>query len=274
MKVAICYFGKIGAPEGDEVLGVNTPDSIEHLENCYNSVKKYIINNNKNCEFDIFIHSWSYKYNAEIVNILKPNEYKIEPQISFMQNALTHLQKHKKYKSFVDMIKFKIKFIISKSYKDEYYSYLINNLQKLYSRWYSTLQVNILKNKYEENNNFKYDLVILNRFDNFFYNYLDLNKIDNSKIYSSKWDCGRNIFLQKQNFDNKHTQDYWYISSSENINIFSQLFNFLEDYSPCNHRSSFQHMKRFFGLSKLDYILELRKDYEIYRLAKKYKYYE
>ncbi len=263
MKVAICYYGNIGSN-----VGKNNEDSIEHVEDCYKSIEKYIINNNKNYDFDIFLHSWSQNYKKELISLFNPVDYKIESQIPFLINALEHVNKHRKFKSFLEMIKFKIKFIFSRKYKEKYYSYLISVLPKIYSRWYSTLQVNLLKRKYEQANNFEYDLVIINRFDNFLLNYLDLTEIDPAKIYSSKWDCGKNIFFKKRYYDNKHTQDYWYISSSKIINIFSELFNFLKDYSPCSHRASFQHIKKYLGLGKMAYILELKKDYELFRRIK------
>ena len=263
MKVAICYYGTVGSN-----IGKFKPDSINHVQECYKSIKKYIINNNENFDFDIFIHSWSKNYENEIIKLFNPVDYKIESQISFLKNSLEHLDKYKNFKSFFEMIKYRIKFMISSSCKEKYYSHLISILPHIYSRWYSTLEVNLLKRKYEQANNFEYDLVMINRFDNYLYSYLDLKDIDPSKIYSSKWDCGRNIFFKKKYFDNKHTQDYWYISSSKKINILSELFKHLKDYSPCSHRASFQHINKYIGKRQMAYILEIKKDYELYRRVK------
>ena len=51
------------------------------------------------------------------------------------------------------------------------------------SRWYSTEMVSNLKKEYEEENNFKYDWVMVYRLDHIFLTPLNFSKFDNEFIY-------------------------------------------------------------------------------------------
>ena len=66
--------------------------------------------------------------------------------------------------------------------------------------------------------------------------------------------------------DNFHLQDYWFLANSRNIDTFSKLFYFLDDYyAICPHRSSYQHAKRFLGENLISYYKRIPYDCELYR---------
>ena len=87
--------------------------------------KKHIFDVNDNV--DVFIHSWSTEFREEILNLYKPKKHIIEEQIDFNQNDI--------------------------------------RLNSIKSRWYSTKEVIKLKNKYEKENDFEYDFVMIYTFD-------------------------------------------------------------------------------------------------------------
>jgi len=107
------------------------------------------------------------------------------------------------------------------------------------SQLYSKLNVCNLKKQYEDENNIKYDIVLLTRFD-FSFNYLNINNIinlDMSRIYfpgeksrhkhpgggGGCLSCDNNKF----HFGCSHTNDIcdlWTISSTDNIDLVGKLY--------------------------------------------------
>jgi len=95
-----------------------------------------------------------------------------------------------------------------------------NNIE---SRWYSTKQVIELKKEYEEENNFEYDVVMWSRFDVGFFK--DLNFGD-FKDFNS-------MYIAKSNPPNLNQPtilDYWYFSSSKNMDIINNFYNHWKEY--------------------------------------------
>lgn len=105
-----------------------------------------------------------------------------------------------------------------------------------YSMFYSIRESNKLKYKWESDNRIKYDLVIRCRFDIEFIKFdIDLNNIDSKKIYT----------YSQNGFPN----DQFAISSSENMDYYSSLYDNLELY----HNEGF---KGFIGERLLKYHLD------------------
>ena len=53
------------------------------------------------------------------------------------------------------------------------------------------------------------------------------------------------------------------------MDVFSTIYEKLENYHNCSHRASYQHAKKMFGQENLRYIMKLVDDYELYRRVKK-----
>lgn len=132
---------------------------------------------------DIFIHSWKSKYENDV-----KKEYKITKGV--FEN-----QKFKKESN-------KEKFI------------------KL-SMYYSIKTSIGLKNEYEIKNNFKYDCVILTRFDvGSRARFIKFNINDDMNF----------LYFSTERWKGKGMCDHWVYSNSNNINIFSELLNNLDNY--------------------------------------------
>jgi len=99
----------------------------------------------------------------------------------------------------------------------------------VYSMFYSINSSNNLKKKFEKENNFKYDLVIRTRFDIVINNFnLNLKELDLNYYY-----LGGEIHRGGQiNVPN----DQFCISSSDNMDYYSSLYNNLENYINEGHR--------------------------------------
>jgi len=176
---------------------------------------------------DVFIHSWTVDLKDELVQLYKPRKYIFEQQIMFDKAA---------------------------TYK-----------HSIYSRWYSLKKVVELKQKYELENNFKYDCVMITRFDLGFYRDVNFNEFDMNYFYAPTWEesiCWR-----------EGIEDLWFFSNSEFIDKFSTLYDYLDQYflinpNPSNHWLAKHHLEKLELFKKTKYIFRNPKDFIL--LRKKY----
>ena len=213
MSIAICFYGlHSGKNDKNEIIEYNL---------ALNSIKKNIINFNKDKKFDIFFHTWNNNdnnnnnndNNNELINNYKPCKYKIDNSIFFDIDI--------KWNSIM-------------------------------SRWYSHSEVLKLKKIYEIENNIKYEYVLIVRFDCIFLLNINFN-FNNKNIYVSTWDDA-SIKAQETGL-----LDYWFILNSEDADIYSHIYNDLINYKikykdnmKSNHTIAKQHLIE----KKIDYKLK------------------
>ena len=183
---------------------------------------KHIFEPNKEHDIDVFIHSWSTDFKDELVDIYKPKKYIIENQIDFNQPSL--------------------------------------RLNSIASRWYSTAMSVQLKKVYEEENNFKYDIVMLYRFDHIFQTDLKFSKFEPEYFYTShRDDCTEN--LCKCDIECRY-YDAWFFSNSHYMDSFSELYNSWEEYNIKNPHAECVHHLYTLGLKdKIRHILSEKIDH-------------
>lgn len=243
MKTFIALYGVAGSLNksgiGDGVK--------EILEVSGGSYKKNIIDQNEGC--DVFIHSWSKPYEQEITKVFNPTRHLIEEQEIF------------------DI--------------PEYVGGDYQRKQNHYSRWRSSAKVLELKRKYELENNFQYDMGILLRMDLLFQIPLRFEEFDPQKTILQHW-CrvfsngqpvsNKEFYLWQEHLPNLSVRhvgypynnpededallDFYAISSSKNLDILSDLFYTINEYtkegqakrnengSICNHRLLTFHLKQ------------------------------
>ena len=177
--------------------------------------KKNIIDVNDNV--DVFFHTWSVDFEEMLVELYKPKGYVAEKQILFNPDSI--------------------------------------GKNSIPSRWYSTNTAINLKKDYEEKNNFKYDWVMIYRFDHIFLNKLKFNDLDNEYIYFRHTNGMRapaNFSHGKEENENCkcygkrgghgiRLQDVFTIANSENMDKFGSLYeyhqsnetNFLDPHDEC-----------------------------------------
>jgi len=161
---------------------------------------KRIIEPNDNV--DVFFHTWSVDYENMLVDLYKPKGHIAEKQIIFNPDK------------------------ISKN--------------SVPSRWWSNAMVMQLKSKYEEENGFKYDWVMLYRFDHIFLVDLNFSEFDNQYIYfrhtnglraPADFSHGYPGREECRCYDKKgqhgiRLQDVFTFSSSENMDKFASLYDY------------------------------------------------
>jgi hypothetical protein len=264
LKIAVCFYGHLGGNIFKNQIGGVIP-----ISESFKSLNEKIIKSNKECEFDFFVHSWSVEQEKEILQSINPVEYKIEPQINFDKEANSNYRIYFDFKDFRSTVSL----FLRKIFLRKNYDKIINKRKKtrfgVYSRRYSSREAIKLKHLYETKNNFKYDYVFLTRFDVFWHKTLRFKDLKNNYFYSSNWNVPTFFGLINKNFDNRNFQDYWFVSNSKMMDVFSTIYEKLENYYFCSHRASYQHAKKMFGQENLRYIMKLVDDYELYRRVKK-----
>jgi len=202
-KNALCFYGISS--------GINDKnEKIMHIDECFESIKKYIINNSY---YDIFFHTWNNINNPNLeeylIQLYNPKNYIIDNQIQF-------INKNKETKHI------------------EHY-----NASK--SRWYSSKKVIELKEQYEYINNFNYNITFVCRFDCFFFNHYNLHELKlNNSLYLSNWTINEPY---KETM--KCYMDLFMFGNYEILNKFKNLYDFIDDYlielNSCSAHSFIYH---------------------------------
>ncbi len=184
MKIALCLSGLSS--------GTNNKNNNVNYKIGYEYFKKNIIDENN--EVDIFIHTWNNNDINDILLLYNPKKYIIDNTIMFFNNY----KKYKKECSEEEIVNFNYKSHSTKS------------------RWYSCKKVLELKQKYEEDNNFKYDFVMNSRFDIAFQQKLNFKNYNNNNFYIGNW-CtmwldnidlkNYNYFIVEKILNNNYTSD-------------------------------------------------------------------
>jgi hypothetical protein len=184
MRHAICLHGLVGNIKGKSSEFDVGADKVLELS-YYHWIEHIIENNNA----DVFIHSWNTELSDKINNMFNPKRAVYDKQIKF------------------DI--------------PDYVMGEENRKQAHYSRWYSTKKVAKLKEKYEKENNFKYDMVMVARFDIAWNKSISFDALNPNIMYYGGWDRNGNTKIK----------DFWFISKSKNIDNFSKLYNNLDEYN-------------------------------------------
>ena len=272
MKVALCLYGLVGGlSKWRGGIGSKDVDiSRKILDIGAENYKKNLFDH---ADVDVFIHCWSKELEKEIIEAYSPVDYTIEVQKSF--DIPAHVPGHDWRK------------------------------HSHYSRWYSTKHVVELKKKHETENDFKYDLVMMGRFDHSMEKNIDLESLDAGKFYGMMWprwfdssgsplpdknffplvkSVGKERFLREYSkrfvgYPHNHEGllDQWLCASSENMDRYSELFDLLGEYSLPNrcpvdsagqisaHRQSIYHLQQLGFGEQISLILDLHEDYPLIR---------
>ncbi len=211
-------------------------------------------------DVDVFMHSWREDDGSEIVGAYNPVEFKFEPQITFgPPTSKKHIT---------------------------------------VSRWYSMNKCVELKKLHEINAGFKYDIVMVSRFDLAWNVDVILDRFDPSFFYVSNWciardkKSGKVIRHAEYFFDgwdkkmaagqmfHEHTgwphdksynalADYWFFSCSENMDRFASLYHSMDHYlkigEPSNHEYAWKHLRRIGLLSKVKFAFHIHDECHLTR---------
>jgi len=224
MKIALCLQGLSS--------GLNDKGDPVSFDKSAETIKKNIIDPNN---ADVFIHSWGEDSLRleNIKSIYSPKSYIFEKQIPFpaSENVPPSLSDPLKYHSTK-------------------------------SRWYSHEKSLSLKKQYEEKNGFKYDFVIVSRFDAHYFTLFNFEDYDPSCFYSSNFEFP----------EHKGTglNDVWFFGGSDIMDEYSNIYENVDFYlnNGCelsNHAIALQHLKYLGREDKLRHTKVIKKDYQLSR---------
>jgi len=198
----------------------------------YDHYKKHILDKN---DVDIFIHSWSTDYEDQLVKIYNPKKSIFQKQKRF--TWIDRRDNDQKHRSF--------------------------------SRWYSSKYTIDLKKKYEIENGFIYDWVMVSRLDLAFFTDIIFKDYDKDYFYASHWnDAPNNKINRFEANKEKHYQgigflDFWFYSNSKMMDKFSTLYNHRKKYNISAHKAAREHVDTF--TDKIRYVFYRWHDHEMVR---------
>jgi hypothetical protein len=211
MKIALCLSGQ--------------PRFIdEGYEQLYdNLLSKYSV--------DCFIHSWWSSKMANVnINTMEMANPSDRSYI-FKQDTVECIQKYYNPISFIYEPQKQFEYIEDVDYKQP------NKTISVQSMWYSIKKSNELKNKYENENNFKYNIVIRSRTDIKIHKFILDELVEKNCVYTD--------YVGKMEFPN----DQFAVSDSDSSNYYASLYDNLITYKN-------EGFKLFVGEHLLKYHME------------------
>ncbi|MFH0806311.1 MAG: hypothetical protein V1885_01125 [Candidatus Brennerbacteria bacterium] len=137
----------------------------------------------------------------------------------------------------------------------------------IYSRWSSFKKAVELKRQHEEREGFKYDFVMVARFDLLFFRDVRFGDYDPKYFYVPRWDGD----------SREGVSDLWFFSNSRAMDRFATLFDVLDSYLPAvelsNHVLARHHLEKLGMLPSVKPLFKKPEDFtltrEYYRGTKK-----
>lgn len=165
---------------------------------CAETVFKNIVYPND--KVDIFLHSWSEEYKEDLIEIYKPKDFKIEKRTVFPTEALEQQYSAKNFTS------------------------------RMLSTYYSMQ----LKAEYEKKHDFKYDCVMVTRYDIVYLTEFLLKEYDMDYFWASNWIAlNPNEYAAavktpppktNRSLHHRGFHDIWYFSNSEIMDYYGDLY--------------------------------------------------
>jgi hypothetical protein len=210
MRIAILMHGLAGKTDK---YGTGTNVDVRLS---YDHLKKHILTVNPDDQIDFFMHSWSFEQEDNIKEIYAPKKAVFEPQIIFDFEYTVGNENGPGGESNV---------WVDGKFKG------VDNLRfhSLFSRWYSAKIANDLKKSYERENGFEYDFVMLSRYDLAYVVDFEFNKFSKDKFYAIPPVSHHGI------------QDLWFISNSQTMNQFCQMFDWISGIKHFPHKFIHSH---------------------------------
>lgn len=169
--------------------------------------KKHILDVNDHV--DVFYHTWSKQHEEELKQLYNP-----------------------KYSIAEEQIHFDFEYTVGGTFGGQGSFRGIENLRfhSFFSKWYSAQQANLLKKKYEKENNFKYDIVMLTRFDLAYLVNFNFDSYDKEEFHVLGPDGKAAGF-----------NDLWFFSKSQNMDKFCDMYEYVKDIKHFAHKHTHNH---------------------------------
>jgi len=279
MKVALCLCGLSGG-KTDKVFGGQMWDGkkglvypVSDYRLGHSHYQKHIFAHN---DIDVFIHTWNPELQKDLEETYKPKKGIYEKQIMFDKMRPG-----------------------SHSGDPQYPNGVTTKKHITISRWYSIEKCVELKRQYEQEQGFTYDCVMIGRFDVAWLTDVHFDQFDMQHFYASNWcvmrlangfglrhenwyyqgwhegDKAKRAGIRHTHIGYPHTPhykalaDYWFFTSSANMDIFGALHSNINEYlkklPPSNHELAYFHLKQTGLLDKLKFAFHIHDDCHLTR---------
>lgn len=240
MRSALCLTGIIGGVEGKGGRGKEVD-----FEACYRYYKKCIIDVN-NC--DVFIHSWSVERKDELIELYQPLLYMFEPQIDFSLAEAESLAPRK------------------------------GGVWRAKSKWHSIKQVMQLKKLWEKLFEFRYDWIMISRFDLLILKKIQFQKLSSKHLHlpnlsyfprhkkkKKEKTTGRVPPKNNLSLNKKWLHDFFFICNSKLADKLSNIKR--KQYSANPHKMLWRDIQQTFGppLKIVSFLGYRGYDFDLYR---------
>jgi len=230
-RLAVILHGIVGGTAGRN--GIGAPIDIE---TCAQTIKHNVISKHG---ADVFIHSWSTEHQDAIIDLYNPVVSQFQPQEYFGYNFNEN------------------------TVQDENQTHAFRTI----SRYNSLYRAMELKKDYEQSLGFKYDWVLVIRFDLIIFNPIDLNRFNNNCFYICSEPHWKNINQVQM------VHDIAFLSGSNLMDTYCEVTLDLQR-PPYKARLAEAHRIAYFKLHSMfkgqmdnvGYAFHRYKDMEIYRM--------
>jgi len=258
MKVALCLYGHLGLKS---LASARTSNSlVEEAAQADKMPRRSIEGLQRTLldkyDTDVFIHSWSADKGGEIKDHYAPKKALVETQTKFDCSLTPYgitdgpIEEWKISQSS----KYGYELMLAgRPTMEAFKEALEREAFRSKSRWYSSQQSIQLKQKYELEHDFRYDFVLVSRFDCIFVKPFHLENLDRTKFYGTPRSGRSDV--------DDALQDFWFMSNSPNMDKFSSLYNHIHEYCIRPTFACRQHAESCVGKDKIAYLLKHNVDY-------------
>ncbi len=263
MKVALCLHGLSGGKNDKSRYGiVGYPVDYELALPHF---RRHVLEHN---DVDVFFHTWNVELEDDLCRDFQPKKHQVDKQIVFVKSLKRGVDKRTGTN--------------------------VPKLQMTLSRWYGSREVLRLKREYEEENDFRYDMVMVSRFDNAWLTDVHFDRFDPHFFWSSYWDDifatikgkrtniwpayyidGWDKRVEELTFrhhgwpGSRGFQDFWFFSGSKTMDAFGELYDLIptlyKGSKKSNHQMAMRQAVHIVGRDRIRLVFHWFKDYTLTR---------
>ena len=258
MKVALCLSGIVGGKSsrhGGGSVGEDIHPKVGH-----NYWKESLLDH---YDVDTFLHCWTPDKQQVLDDLYQPKKTLYEEQKVWHPPSGDWLKEYNHpLNSIEDLLNDKRYANLPADYGDDIWDDLRHHATRSRSRWFGNKRAVELKEQYEKENNFKYDVVIVGRYDLWINDVFQLQDLEKGYFYACKRTNGDAL-----RDDHEYAlQDQIFLGDSELVDKFYTLYDYIPDYAIEAPKAAWEHMERFIGVDKFKFFpWKLHKEYNLLR---------
>jgi len=211
----------------------------------------------------VFLHCWQPENEKVLEQLYKPKLSEIVPQRNWTSEAGDWLKEYNyPLDTMDDLVSDRRYSHLVECHGEKVWEDLRHHAERSRSRWYGNQRVVKLKKQYEDENNIKYDFVVVGRYDLWFEKVFPLDDLDAKYFYASQRTNG-DILREDHEYS---LQDLFFLGNSELIDKFYTLYDHVSDYAIESPKAAWEHMQKSIGQENFKFFpWKFHKEYNLIR---------